>query len=198
MPASSRHAEVWLAGARKLGNHFTPVSCLTIATIGSRASRAASRAGQPLPVPGISPARCRSNQVVGGHFTSFRVSRRNGWLANTTRRCNATPGKTCGPGKTARPATPRDIGVLEVATPSRVKHQHHAANDSHSATRTRRTQHRCLCRESARHSSTDNQQLRSGADHEAAVAPAHPFSPCAGTPAAIMECALPLRRRTVW
>ena len=35
VPASSRHAEVWLAGARKLGNHFTPVSCLTIATIGT-------------------------------------------------------------------------------------------------------------------------------------------------------------------
>lgn len=57
---------------------------------------------------------------------------------------------------------------------------------------------RCLCRESARHSSTDNWLLSSGADYEAAVAPARPLTQRAGTPAATSECALPLRRRTVW
>lgn len=55
--ASSRHADVWLAGARKLGNHSTDVPCLPVVAFAEQPTRQLTpHLPNALPVPGISPA----------------------------------------------------------------------------------------------------------------------------------------------
>ena len=88
----------------------------------------------------------------GIHSTSFRVSRHNGWLANTTRRHNSHAEETCGPDKPVRPATPREVGDLAGVTASRVQPRFERRRRITPRNQTRRSsQHRCPCRESARH-----------------------------------------------